>query len=214
MVAMHYDATSNKHGLRYDPFKAIVAPRPIGWITTINAAGQVNCSPYSFFNAVSDAPNMVAFSSRGMKDSATFAEETGEFTCSFATFELREQMYQTSMMLPRGENEMEYAKLEAAPSNFVRPPRVKSAPAALECRWLSTTPLSSSTGVTEYYLVVGEVVGVYIDDRFIQNGLVNTAAMRPILRAGYDHYFSVGSDQLFRIKRPTDNPLAPVLTQP
>ncbi|MBZ7924248.1 flavin reductase family protein [Ensifer adhaerens] len=211
---MHYDATDNNHGLKYDPFKAIVAPRPIGWITTMSAAGEINCAPYSFFNAVSDSPNMVAFSSRGMKDSATFAEETGEFTCSFATFELREQMYLTSMMLPRGGNELEHASLEAAPSNFVKPPRVAAAPAALECKWLSTTPLPSRAGITEYYLVIGEVVGVYIDDRFIQNGLVNTAGMRPIMRAGYDHYFSVGSDQLFRIKRPDDNPMAPVLTRP
>ena len=138
---MFYSTSENDHGLPHDPFKALVAPRPIGWITAISAKGEVNLSPYSFFNAVSDRPHMVAFSSQGRKDALTFIEETGEFVCNFATFDLREKVNATSAPLPRGDNEMVHAGLTAAPSRIVRPPRVAEAPAALECKWLRTVPL-------------------------------------------------------------------------
>lgn len=199
---MHYNVTAADHGLPYDPFKAVVAPRPIGWITSIDRDGRVNCSPYSFFNAISDKPHMVCFGSGGRKDALAFAEETGEFTCSFVTWELREAMNRTSAPLPRGENEMEFAGLEAAPSKFVRPPRVKASPAALECKWLQTVPLTSLEGVTSYHLVIGQVVGMYIDDAFIENGIVDTGRMHPVMRAGYDQYFQVGPDQMFKMTRP------------
>ena len=99
-------AVSDGHGLPHDPFKAIVTPRPIGWITAMSAKGEINLSPYSFFNAVSDQPHMVAFSSSGRKDAVTFIEETGEFVCNLATFDLREKMNLTSAALARGDNEM------------------------------------------------------------------------------------------------------------
>src|ERR671921_2691764 len=134
-------AVSDGHGLPHDPFKAIVTPRPIGWITAMSRKGEVNLSPYSFFNAVSERPPMVAFSSAGKKDALTFIEETGEFVCNLATYDLRDQMNATSAILPRGENEMVHAGLAAAPSRLVRPPRVADAPASLECRWLQTVPL-------------------------------------------------------------------------
>src|SRR5919112_1175949 len=134
-------AVSDGHGLPHDPFKAIVTPRPIGWITAMSAKGEVNLSPYSFFNAVSERPPMVAFSSAGRKDALAFIEETGEFVCNLATYDLRDQMNATSAVLPRGENEMVHAGLAAAPSRLVRPPRVADAPASLECRWLQTVPL-------------------------------------------------------------------------
>jgi flavin reductase (DIM6/NTAB) family NADH-FMN oxidoreductase RutF len=199
---MHYNVTAADHGLPYDPFKAVVAPRPIGWITAVDAQGRVNCSPYSFFNAISDKPHMVAFGGGGMKDARAFIEETGEFTCSLATFDLRDEMNRTSAPLPRGEDEMAFAGLEAAPSKFVKPPRVKASPAALECKYLQTVPLTSLEGVTNYFLIIGQVVGIYIDDAYIHNGLVDTASMVPIMRAGYDQYFKVGPDQMFRMTRP------------
>lgn len=95
-------AVSDGHGLPHDPFKAIVTPRPIGWITAVSRKGEINLSPYSFFNAVSDNPHMVAFSSDGRKDAVTFVEETGEFVCNLATWDLREAMNATSAPLPRG----------------------------------------------------------------------------------------------------------------
>src|SRR3712207_6770877 len=121
---MFYEPPKNDHGLPYNPFKALVAPRPIGWVTTMSAEGAVNLSPYSFFNAVSDRPDIVVFSSQGYKDAITFAEETGEFVCNLATWELRDAMNATSAPLPRGENEMSFAGLTAAPSRIVKPPRV------------------------------------------------------------------------------------------
>ncbi|MBF9233371.1 flavin reductase family protein [Microvirga alba] len=200
---MFYETSTNAHGLPHDPFKALVTPRPIGWITTMSAKGEVNLSPYSFFNAISDKPHMVAFSSAGRKDAVTFVEETKEFVCNLATFDLREEMNATSAVLPRGENEMVHAGLAAAPSRLVKPPRVAAAPAALECKWLQTVPLVPlDGGEPAYYLVIGQVVGIYIDDRFIVDGLVDTAAMRPIARSGYRDYFVATPETKFSLKRP------------
>jgi len=200
---MFYDSNPKAHGLAHDPFKALVAPRPIGWITAVSARGEVNLSPYSFFNAFSDQPNMVAFSSNGRKDALAFIEETGEFVCNLATFDLREAVNATSAPLARGENEMDHADLTAAPSRVVRPPRVAEAPAALECKWLKTVPLEPlGGGPAAYYLVIGQVVGVHIDDRFIQNGIVDIAAMRPIMRAGYRDYFVATPETKFTMTRP------------
>lgn len=200
---MFYETSTNAHGLPHDPFKALVTPRPIGWITCMSAKGEVNLSPYSFFNAVSDHPHMVAFSSAGRKDAVAFVEETKEFVCNLATYDLREQMNATSAVLPRGENEMVHAGLKAAPSRLVKPPRVADAPAALECKWLQTVPLTPlEGGEPRYYLVIGQVVGIHIDDRFIVNGLVDTAAMRPIARSGYRDYFVATPETKFSITRP------------
>lgn len=200
---MFYESDPKAHGLAHDPFKALVAPRPIGWITAMSAKGEVNLSPYSFFNAFSDQPNMVGFSSNGRKDALHFIEETGEFVCNIATFDLREAMNDTSAPLPRGQNEMEHAGLTAAPSFVVKPPRVAEAPAAIECRWLKTVPLEPlDGGPAAYFLVIGQVVGVHIDDRFIHNGVVDTAAMRPIMRGGYRDYFVVAPEGRFTMTRP------------
>ena len=198
---MFYATHTNDHGLRHDPFKALVV-RPIGWVTAMSAKGEINLSPYSYFNILSDRPHMVAFSSDGRKDAVTFAEETGEFVCNLATRELGDAMNATSAPLPRGTSEMEHAGLEPAPSRFVRPPRVRQAPAALECRWLRTVPLEPLDGSVRYHLVVGQVVGIFIDDRFVRDGLVDTGAMHPILRGGYRDYFLVTSESRFAMTRP------------
>jgi flavin reductase (DIM6/NTAB) family NADH-FMN oxidoreductase RutF len=199
---MFYEPLRGDHGLPHDPFKAIVTPRPIGWITALSAKGELNLSPYSFFNAISDRPHMVAFSSDGRKDAVTFVEETGEFVCNLATYDLRQEMNATSAPLPRGESEMEHAGLTAAPSRLVKPPRVAESPAALECRWLQTVPLTPLEGEAKYFLVIGQVVGIYIDDRFIVDGFLDTAAMRPIARAGYRDYFVATPETKFSITRP------------
>jgi flavin reductase (DIM6/NTAB) family NADH-FMN oxidoreductase RutF len=200
---MFYEVAKRNHGLPYDPFKALVAPRPIGWITAMSAKGEINLSPYSFFNAVSDTPPMVAFSSAGRKDALTFIEETGEFVCNLATWDLREAMNETSAPLVRGENEMAHAGLTPAPSLLVKPPRVAEAPAAIECKYLQTVPLRPLSGTEPCnFLVVGEVVGVHINDAFIVAGLVDTAAMRPIMRAGYRDYFVAMPETKFSMTRP------------
>jgi flavin reductase (DIM6/NTAB) family NADH-FMN oxidoreductase RutF len=200
---MHYDVSKKNHGLPHDPFKAIVAPRPIGWITSMSAAGEINLAPYSWFNGVSSAPPMVMFSSELRKDTLTFIEETKEFVCNFATYELREQVNLSSTPFPRGVNEMEKCGLAPAPSRFVRPPRVAASPAALECKWVQTASLTDIEGrTTDRHVVFGQVIGIYIDERFIRDGLLDTGALHPIMRAGYHDYFGVSSEQRFTMKRP------------
>lgn len=201
---MFYDAIANTHGLKRDPWKAIIAPRPIGWISTISKDGVVNLAPYSFFNAISDRPHYVCFASDGMKDSARNIEETGEFVCSLATYPLRQQMNTTSAMVPRGVDEFALAGLTAAPSRLVRPPRVKESPAAVECRHWKTIelPAAEPGGRAGYLLVIGLVVGIHIADAFIRDGIVDTAAMQPIGRLGYMDYSSTRADTVFSIDRP------------
>ncbi len=198
---MFYEV-ANGHGLPHDPVKALVAPRPIGWICALNRQGQVNLAPYSFFNQVSDAPHMVMFSSSGRKDAISFVEETGEFTCSIVSWEQRDAMNRTSAPLPRGQSEFEHAGLEPEPSRLVRPPRVRGAPAALECKLVRTLELEPlGGGPAAYVMAIGQVVGVHIDDRVMKDGYVDTALMQIISRAGYHDYFR--ADTKFALTRPT-----------
>jgi flavin reductase (DIM6/NTAB) family NADH-FMN oxidoreductase RutF len=187
--------------LPFDPFKAIVAPRPIGWITSISARGEINLAPYSYFNGICSRPNLVMFASESRKDSVTFIAETREFVCNLATWDLREQMNATSAPLPRGVNEMESAGLEAAPSRLVKPPRVKASPCALECKLVDIIQMRTADGTPlDNHVVFGQVIGIHIDERFIKDGRLDTAAMRPIARCGYDEYTAVES--IFAMQRP------------
>ncbi len=189
--------------LPHDPFKAIVAPRPIGWVTSMSLKGEINLAPYSFFNGVNSHPNLVMFASEGRKDSVSFIEESGEFVCNLATYELREQMNTTSAPLARGVNEMVRAGLAPAPSRLVRPPRVAASPRALECKLTKIVPMTTFDGEpVDCHVVFGQVIGVHIDDRFIVGGLLDTAAMKPIARCGYDQYAVV--EGVFSIQRPTN----------
>lgn len=192
----------DKRLLPHDPFKAIVAPRPIGWVTSMSTKGEVNLAPYSYFNGVNSNPNLVMFSSEGLKDSVSFIEETKEFVCNLATWELREAMNATSAPLPRGINEMERAGLKPAPSRLVKPPRVAAAPCALECKLVKIVALTSADKKpVNSHVVIGQVVGVHIDERYIVDGRLDTAAMKPIARCGYDQYAVVES--VFSMTRPT-----------
>jgi flavin reductase (DIM6/NTAB) family NADH-FMN oxidoreductase RutF len=199
---MFYEPDKRDPRLRHDPFKAIVAPRPIGWITSISAKNEVNLAPYSYFNGINSRPALVMFASEGRKDSVSFIEQTGEFVCNLATWDLREAMNITSAPLPRGVNEMGHAGLEAAPSRLVKPPRVAASPCALECKLIKIVAMETADGKpVDCHVVFGQVVGVHIDDRFIVDGLLDTAAMKPIARCGYDQYAVVES--VFSMQRPT-----------
>jgi flavin reductase (DIM6/NTAB) family NADH-FMN oxidoreductase RutF len=198
---MFYDARKGDHGLPHDPFKAIVAPRPIGWISAMNAKGEINLSPYSYFNGVMSRPPLVMFASEGRKDAVSFIAETKEFVCNLATWDLREAMNKTSAPFPRGVNEMEQAGLAAAPCRFVKAPRVAASPCALECKLLQMVSPSDVDGnQLDCHIVIGQVVGVHIDERFIKDGILDTAAMRPIARAGYHNYAVV--ERQFEMIRP------------
>ena len=187
---MFYEPRKKNHGLPQDPYTAIVGPRPIGWITSMNAKGEVNLAPYSFFNCVSSDPPMVMFASDGRKDTIEFVEETGEFVCNLAVWDLRTYVKDTSQTYPRGVNEMEMVGLKPAPSILVKPPRVAASPCALECKWLQTVrPNDVDGNPAPRFIALGQVIGVHIDERFIKDGMLDTAAMKPIARAGYQEYF-------------------------
>ncbi|QAY96962.1 flavin reductase [Methylovirgula ligni] len=191
----------DKSLLPHDPFKALIAPRPIGWVSTKSKSGAINLAPYSFFNAVAEKPPILMLSSSGWKDSATFASETREFVWNMATYDLHEKMNLTAANLPRGESEFAFAGLEPAPSRFVAPPRVALSPAALECKVVNILSLQDMDGgLTGNILIFGQVVGVYIDDAFIRDGRVDAAAMRPLARCGYMDY--AVADHLFEMLRP------------
>lgn len=188
--------------LPHDPFKAIVAPRPIGWITSISLKGEVNLAPYSYFNGVNSRANLIMFASEGRKDSVNNIAETREFVCNLATWDLREAMNATSAPLAHGVNEMERAGLKPAPSRLVKPPRVAASPCALECKLIKIVTVETADGKpVDGHVVLGQVVGVHIEDRFIVDGLLDTAAMKPIARCGYDQYAVVES--LFSMTRPS-----------
>jgi flavin reductase (DIM6/NTAB) family NADH-FMN oxidoreductase RutF len=198
---VHYEPRLKNHGLPHDPFTAIVVPRPIGWISTLDANGVVNLAPYSYFNAVSSRPPFVIFGSSDPKDSQNNAEATGEFVVNLATWDLREQVNQTSASVPPEVDEAALAGLEMVPSLKVRPPRVKRSPVALECVHTASHPVASRDG-KQYRaaIVVGEVVAVYIDDAVIVDGRVDPRKLAPITRLGYMDYAALG--EVFTMMRP------------
>jgi flavin reductase (DIM6/NTAB) family NADH-FMN oxidoreductase RutF len=202
MSDFHFYEPSKGHNLSHDPFKAIVAPRPIGWISTSDADGRVNLAPYSFFNAVCDHPPMIMFSSSGLKDTVSNIKANGDFVCNLVTRPLAEKMNQTSASLPRGINEFEFAGLAPAPSRIVRPPRVADAPAALECRLVQIIQLNSLDGAKlDQYLTIGQVVGVHIDRAYLKDGLFDLLATHPVQRAGYTADYTEATTG-FKMPRP------------
>lgn len=189
--------------LPHDPFKALISPRPVGWISTMSPEGEVNLAPYSFFNAFSGAPPLVGFSSEGFKDSAAFAEASGEFVWNLASYDLRFAMNATSAPLPRGESEFTHAGLEVAPSRLVRAPRVAASPASLECKVTQIVRLHDLAGEkTDRHLVIGQVVGVHLDEKYLHDGIMDIRLMQPIARCGYQDYSVVNAESVFSIKRP------------
>jgi len=201
---VHYDSILNKHGLPHDPFKAIVAPRPIGWIGSISKAGVNNLAPYSFFNAVADKPHYVMFSSVEIKDSVRNIEETGVFTVSLAVESLFTQMNISSVPAKGNADEFILAGLTTKMGKFVNAPFVSESPAVLECTHWKTVDLPNAdrTNKTGNYVIFGQVVGIYIDDFYIKDGLFDAALARPLVRLGYMDYGVVGKENTFSKNRP------------
>ena len=198
---MFYATDTNRHGLAHDPFKAIVAPRPIGWIGSKGRDGSLNLSPYSFFNAVSDRPKLVMFSSAGRKDSVRNVEETGVFTANLVSRHIVEKMNHSSIAVPYGINEFELAGLTAKPGELVDAPYVAEAFAVLECRVTEILQPKGLDGeASENIMVIGQVVGIHIDETIIRDGRLDMALARPVARMGYMDY-SEGSD-VFEMIRP------------
>jgi flavin reductase (DIM6/NTAB) family NADH-FMN oxidoreductase RutF len=197
---MYYDATRNDHGLPLDPFKALVAPRPIAWISTLSQTGVANLAPYSFFNAFSEQPHYLAFGSSGRKDSLRNIEASGEFAINLVTLELREAMNASSATAAPEVSEFGIAGVTAAACRAIAAPRVSESPAAFECRLHDILPLPDDDGRPASYLVLGRVVGIHIDDAFIEDGRVNTARLQLIARLGYAEYATITA--AWRMRRP------------
>lgn len=198
--------TDQPHGLPHNPFSALIVPRPIGWISTLSAEGVANLSPYSFFNAVAYEPPQVMFSCSGQhaeggpKDAVKNIQETGEFVVNLATWDLRHVMSDSSTPAPRDVDEFEAVGIEKAPSELVSPPRVKASPAHLECRLSQFVYLAKKSDDATNVMVIGEVLGIHIDESVMTDGRVDVRKLRPVSRLGYLDYALI--DDCFEIPRP------------
>ncbi len=202
---MFYRPGAEAHGLPHDPLKACVAPRPIGWISTVSADGRVNLAPYSFFNMFASSPPVIGYCSNGRtpfgaKDTVSNIEATGQFVYSMATWDLREAMNESSAPVAPDVDEFQYAGLEAAPSTLVKPPRVAASPIAFECELHQVVELPSTNPDARNVLVLGKVVGVHISDDVLNEGLVDLTRVKPIARLGYRDYAVV--EKVFSMNPP------------
>jgi flavin reductase (DIM6/NTAB) family NADH-FMN oxidoreductase RutF len=201
---MYFYQPSDGHGLPHDPLNAIIGPRPIGWIASVDAKGNRNLAPYSFFNCFNYRPPIIGFASSGWKDSVRNIVETKEFVWNLTTFDLASAMNETSASLAHGEDEFARAGLTPVESRLVRAPRVAESPVNFECRLSQCIQLTGADGTAvDTWLVLGEVVAVHIDESLLENGIYQTAKARPVLRAGGPSaYYSIDESQRFDLIRP------------
>jgi flavin reductase (DIM6/NTAB) family NADH-FMN oxidoreductase RutF len=191
---MYYEPGHTPHGLPHDPFKSCVIPRPIGWISTVDAQGRHNLAPFSQFQNISFDPPIVMFSanqntSGQRKDSVRNAEETGEFVWNMATYDLREAVNASAQELPPGTDEFEAAGLQKLPSRRVKPARVKGSPIQFECVYLNTLRFPGTPPMGSADVVFGRVVAVHIDDSVITpQGMIDVLQIKPLARMGYYDY--------------------------
>lgn len=199
---IHFYRPEDGHGLPHDPFKAIVAPRMIGWISSRDAAGRVNLAPYSFFGAFAGNPPVIGFSSEGYKDTVRNIEATGEFAWNMASLSLAEKMNVTSASVPSDVDEFVLAGLTPAPGRSIAAPHVAESPAALECKVLQVIRLTALDGSPmPNWLVLGQVVGVHIRGEFLKEGMFDTFLAQPVMRAGYRADYAQTGDK-FEMIRP------------
>ncbi len=202
-IDYYYYEPAKGHGLSHNPLNALIAPRPIGWISSRDAQGRVNLAPYSFFNAFNYDPPIIGFSSIAWKDSVQNASETREFVWNLVTRELGEKMNETSAPHPHGVDEFPLAGLTAVPGRVVNVPRVAESRAAMECKVIDIVRFRNTAGEkVEGWLVLGEVVAVYIDKLLLKNGVYQTADAYPIMRSGgLNDYVQVTPETVFQINR-------------
>jgi flavin reductase (DIM6/NTAB) family NADH-FMN oxidoreductase RutF len=204
MAERHFYQPADGHGLAHDPLNAIVAPRPIGWVSTLSGDGTRNLAPYSFFNLFNYRPPIIGFSSVTAKDSLANARETGEFVWNLATYDLKDALNQSSAQVDRDVDEFDLSGLETAPSRLVKPPRVAASPVHFECRVSDIVQLKAASGEeVNAWLVLGEVVGVHIDPAMLEDGVYVTERARPIMRGGGPaDYFEALPQSKFAMRRP------------
>lgn len=203
-MSTYYYEPEKGHGLSHDPLNAIVGPRPIGWISSVNSLGYYNLAPYSFFNCFNYRPPIIGFSSIGLKDTVKNIFETKVFVWNLATRELAEKMNETSISLPHGESEFLKTGLTPVVGRKVIAPMVKESPVKFECRLSQHLQLTDSNGnAADTWLILGEVVAVHIDESLLENGIYQTAKANPILRAGGPSaYYAIEEATRFDLIRP------------
>ena len=201
---LYFYEPAKGHGLKHDPFNAIIAPRPIGWISSRGVKGNVNLAPYSFFNGFAYVPPIIGFSSTSWKDTVQNVQETGEFCWNLATMDLSKQMNATAAHVARDISEFEIAALTPAPSRLIKVPRVAESPVSFECRLTQIIQLQGADGSkAQAWLTLGEVVAVHIDKAMIRDGIYQTGLARPIVRAGRKgDYFEIKPENMFEMVRP------------
>ncbi len=200
---MHFYRPSEGHGLRHDPFNAIVGPRPIGWIASQDGQGRRNLAPYSFFNAFNYVPPIVGFASIGAKDTLHNVQATGEFGWNLVTRPLAEAMNASCAAVAPEVDEFALAGLTPVASQAIAVPRVAESPVSFECKLTQIVQLQAADGhPVSTWLVLGEVVRVHIARQLLEDGHYQTAAAQPVLRGGGPaDYFELGA--LFKMRRPS-----------
>ena len=182
-----------------------VVPRPIGWISTVNASGQPNLAPFSFFNAVCSSPPTVLFcpmirsTDGNKKDTLNNVKTTGEFVVNIVSEELATAMIATSVEIAAEVNEFELTGLTIAPSVIVKPPRVAESPIHFECRVSQIVEVGNQPGGGS--VVIGEIVHLHVDERvLIGEDKIDLAALKPIGRLAGNAYVRV--TDIFQAERP------------
>ena len=203
---MFYE-TDGSHGLPHNPFKSIIVPRPIAWISTINPQGIVNLAPYSFFNGVSDTPPMVMFAAGnrpegGAKDTVSNIEQSGEFVVNMAIWDQRNQISESSAPVAPDISEVDLLDLETVPSRLIKPPRIKASPIHMECTFHDQMDLPVSEAGKRNVIIIGHVRVIHIDDAVLVDGMIDLTKVRPLARLGYHDYTSV--TDITTIRRPSD----------
>lgn len=194
-------------GFDHSPFNALVVPRPIGWISTVDAAGAPNLSPYSFFNAVSSHPPIIMYCANGEhahggeKDSLRNVRETGEFVFNLCTEALMHKMSDSSTTAPHGIDEFNVTGLTKVPSRVVKAPRVAESPVHMECRVAKIVEMPTEGRDRANIIIIGNVVAIHIRDDLIVDGQVDILRARPVGRLGYFDYCVIGES--LEILRPT-----------
>ena len=189
---------------KIDPFKALIFPRPIGWISTIDKNGITNLAPYSYFNAIADEPPQVMFCSNGSsshnkyKDSLNNILTVKEFVVNFSTIETKKQMNTTSKNFKPNEDEFYFSELKKKNAKLVKAPMVKDSPVNLECKLIKTIKLKSDSKKMST-MIIGEVIGIHIKNKYIIKNRVDSVSMQYIARMGYSEYTKVSSK--FNLKR-------------
>ena len=204
---MFYETNKNNHGLKHNPFKSCIIPRPIAWITTLTDDGIDNCAPYSFFNGVASEPPMVMFANNGPapinegpKDTCSNIKSNKEFVVNISTYESKDKMNITCSPLARGESEINLALLETMPSKLVKPKSLKASPINMECELFKVLDLPVLKENEYNGIIIGKVIGININDDYIKDGIIDVKKLKPLARLGYMDYTVV--DNFFRMSRP------------